>query len=230
VISRPPPPAPSASHHPQARKLESEIDRKLSDYAKLAQSSGAGVSDALLHSDGVDATSAAIQSLLQRLSDVNRAMSGATAGGEARTHVLARHRDILAEFTHEHRRVGKIVEANRDREALIGGGRGGGGNGGGGFVEDGGADALLRERGSIHSSTSKVDEVIGQATATAAALINQREIFSRVGDNLGQMGDRFPVVQNLMSAIKRKKSKDTIVLSVVTAMCVGFILIYWMSK
>ncbi len=41
-----------------------------------------------------------IQSLLQQLSDINHDMSGVIAGaGDARSHTLARHRDILTDLT-----------------------------------------------------------------------------------------------------------------------------------
>jgi hypothetical protein len=44
-----------------------------------------------------------VEGLLQRLSDVNGAMSGAVTGGDVRSHTLARHKDIVMEFTHEFR-------------------------------------------------------------------------------------------------------------------------------
>lgn len=41
-----------------------------------------------------------IESLLQQLSDINHEMSGVIAGaGDARSHTLARHRDILTDLT-----------------------------------------------------------------------------------------------------------------------------------
>ena len=41
-----------------------------------------------------------IVALLQRLSDVNDEMGGAIVGGsDARSHTLARHRDVLQEYT-----------------------------------------------------------------------------------------------------------------------------------
>lgn len=210
--------------------MESEIDGKLAAYAKFASgpSGGMGVSDALLAGDSLDAQSADIEGLLQRLSDVNGAMSGAVTGGDARAHTLARHKDIVLEFTQEFRRVKSTVDANREHASLLGGGRVGGG--GGEFGDSSASSQLIRERSTIHSSTSKVDEVIGQAQATAAALVSQRGIFANVANNLSNIGSRFPVVNNMLTAIKRKKSKDTIILSVVVALCTGFTLIYWLSK
>jgi Golgi SNAP receptor complex protein 1 len=44
---------------------------------------------------------------------------------------------------------------------------------------------------------------------------------------LSDLGAKFPVVNNLVGAIRRKKSKDTIILSAVVASCTLFLLAYW---
>ena len=38
------------------------------------------------------------------------------------------------------------------------------------------------------------------------------------------------VMRDVLAAIKRKRSKDTMVLSAVVAFCVAFTLIYWLAK
>lgn len=45
-----------------------------------------------------------------------------------------------------------------------------------------------------------------------------------------QLGSRFPVVSNLVAAIRRKKSKDTMILSAVVAGCTILMLLYWFNK
>jgi len=47
---------------------------------------------------------------------------------------------------------------------------------------------------------------------------------------LGNLGAKFPVVNSLVSAIRRKKSKDTLILSAVVACCTLFLLAYWSRK
>lgn len=191
--------------------------------------------------DGVDAQEGALESLLQRLTDVNAAMAGAVsggiAGGEARSYTLARHRDVLGEFTSEFKRVRDAVSTSRDRDALLGGASRGsrGRASASGLSTDGLSDTsqtelLMRERSTVHSSTSAVDDVIGAAQATAAALVSQRGIFGGIASNLSGVGSRFGVVHDVLAAIKRKRSKDTMVLSAVVAFCVAFTLIYWLAK
>jgi len=187
--------------------------------------------------DGVDAQEGALESLLQRLTDVNAAMAGAVsggiAGGEARSYTLARHRDVLGEFTSEFKRVRDAVSTSRDRDALLGGRaatRGSGGGASDGMSDSSQTELLMRERSTVHSSTSAVDDVIGAAQATAAALVSQRGIFGGIASNLSGVGSRFGVMHDVLAAIKRKRSKDTMVLSAVVAFCVAFTLIYWLAK
>ena len=211
----------------QARSLESEIDGKLATLQRAASTAGVGVRDALLAGDSLDAQVTDLESLLQRLADVSTAMAGAVKGGvgDSRAHTLARHKDIYAEYQSELRRAKNAVQQSRESAELLGSGRVSGGLNGGGdhFGDSSAGSQLMRERGTIMSSTSKVDDVIGQAQATAAALVNQREIFQNVNRNLDAIGSRFPMVNNLLQAIRRKRSKDTMVLATVVAICTAFL-------
>ena len=194
---------------------------------------GVDVSDALLAGDSLDAQTADLDALLQRLADVSTAMAGAVKGGvgDTRAHTLARHKDVLTEYQHELRRAKNAVQQSRESAELLGSGRASGGLSSSDHFGDSSAGSqLMRERGTIMSGTSKVDDVIGQAQATAAALVNQREIFQNVNRNLDAIGSRFPMVNNLLQAIRRKRSKDTMVLATVVAICTAFTLIYWLSK
>lgn len=95
----------------EARKLESELDVRVAQYAKMCTSSGglgeqAGGVGSGNGGEKVGATghtkqaAAEIETLLEKLSDVNAAMgSAATGGADSRAHTLARHRDILTDFS-----------------------------------------------------------------------------------------------------------------------------------
>ena len=232
-----PSPPPSPGFLTQARKLEGEIDAKLGAFAKAASGAGAGVRDALLAGDSLDAQAAALETLLQRLADVNAAMRGAATGGEsaaARTHTLTRHGEVLAEFEGEFARAKAATAHARERDDLLGRRRVGAAGGASGDGEPFGASSagsqLIRERATVMGATSRVDDVIGQAQATARELVSQRGILGAAGGALREFGARFGTINNLLVAIKRKRSKDTIVLSGVVAVCTAFTLIYWLSK
>eukprot|EP00242_Pyramimonas_sp_CCMP2087_P004082 CAMPEP_0198219852 /NCGR_PEP_ID=MMETSP1445-20131203/76500_1 /TAXON_ID=36898 /ORGANISM="Pyramimonas sp., Strain CCMP2087" /LENGTH=234 /DNA_ID=CAMNT_0043897417 /DNA_START=307 /DNA_END=1011 /DNA_ORIENTATION=- len=220
----------------EARKSESEIDQKLAAFSKIGSGSASSSESANLlgesqRGDIINSKAMEIEGLLERLSDLNEAMGGLvnSGGAVARMHTLARHKDILMEFTQEFRRTRSTVTVDmRHHELLRGstgitssmdflGGQGQPGN-------------ALRERNLIDNSSSAIDDVIEQAQASLSTLTGQREMFEGMGAKLNQLGNKYPAINSLMNAIRRKRSKDTIVLSAVIACCTLFLLIYWFSK
>lgn len=99
--------------------------------------------------------------------------------------------------------------------------------------------------------------MISQAQSTKAALSSQRALFGDVQGKVKLLGDKFPVIRGLIGtflkphpflifsslsfflviqlliligSIKRKKSRDTLILAAVIAACTLFLIIYWLSK
>ncbi|GIL67626.1 hypothetical protein Vafri_20975 [Volvox africanus] len=218
----------------EARRLEGELDVKLAAFTKLCSSFEASyklnsTDNAALGADQqlAQTKAAEVEDLLQRLSDVNDEMA-ATVGGstDSRSHTLARHRDILQEFTQEFRKVNATLGAALDRVKLLAGST----ESPLLSVQVQSSGALLRERGTIQNSANMVDDLLSQASNVSGNLMQQRRMFEGIGDKLVAVGSRFPVVNGLLNAIRRKKSKDTLVLSGVIAACVLFTIIYVMAK
>ncbi|XP_010544627.1 PREDICTED: Golgi SNAP receptor complex member 1-2-like isoform X2 [Tarenaya hassleriana] len=191
----------------EARKIEGDLDVKLSSYAKLGARFNQGG-----HIDTGSPTVGSgrswksmemeIQSLLENLLDINDSMSRCAASAAPTTSVtqkLARHRDILHEYTQASGSMSPGVQ-------------------------------VLRERASIHGSISHIDEVINQAQAARAVLGSQRSMFADVQGKVKLLGDKFPVIRGLLGSIRRRRSRDTIILSAVIAACTLFLIIYWLSK
>ncbi|KAF3553571.1 hypothetical protein F2Q69_00018065 [Brassica cretica] len=234
----------------EARKIEGDLDVKLSSYAKLGARFNQGgtlpsslitMLFASLVGYGVDGGSPGgswksmeieIQSSLEKLLDINDSMSRCAASAAPTTSVtqkLARHRDILHEYTQEFRRIKGNISSMREHAELLS------------SVRDDISEykasgsmspgvQVLRERASIHGSISHIDEVIGQAQATRAVLGSQRSLFSDVQGKVKNLGDKFPVIRGLLGSIRRRRSRDTLILSAVIAACTLFIIIYWLSK
>jgi hypothetical protein len=53
----------------------------------------------------------------------------------------------------------------------------------------------------------QVDDMLAQAQSVSRSLLEQRRIFSNVQDKLVTVGERFPVINGLLNAVRRKKSK-----------------------
>jgi len=169
-----------------------------------------------------------VDELLKQLVDVNRAMD--THPGESRNFVRARHQEILDDLREEFKRLRTSIGQAQDTAELLSGANL---RWGGGAVEDSGngngatsSSALLRERGMISAGMAAMDGVIGQANAIAGSLTQQGSLLDNVGRRVGQVGHKMPLVNGILSAIRRKKSKDALILSFVTAICLVFVLLY----
>ncbi|KAK4755568.1 hypothetical protein SAY87_009325 [Trapa incisa] len=219
-----------------ARKIEGDLDVKLSSYAKLgARYSQAGYVDAgspTVGSRSWKSMEMEIQSLLEKLLDTNDAMSRCAASAALTTSVtqkLARHRDILHEFTQEFRRIKGNINSMREHAELLS------------SVRDDISEykasgsmsprvQLLRERAAIHGSISHIDDVISQAQTTKAALGSQRALFGDVQGKVKLLSEKFPLIRGVLGSIRRRRSRDTLILSAVIAGCTLFLIIYWLSK
>ncbi|MCO5549166.1 hypothetical protein L7F22_002633 [Adiantum nelumboides] len=222
----------------EARKLESDLDLKLSSYAKLGGMLAhggymEGSSSTDVGGDGsCKSMEVEIDALLKRLLDVNDAMSRCAAEAAHTTSVtqkLARHRDILHEFTQEFKRTRKNIHSIREHAELLTSVR----NDISEYKASGSLSpgaSLLRERAAIHGNVNQLDDVISQAHTTKGALSSQRDVFINIEGKAKHLGDQFPVIRGILGAIKRKKSKDTIILSAVIAACTLFLVVYWLNK
>ncbi|EPS60980.1 hypothetical protein M569_13822 [Genlisea aurea] len=222
----------------EARKIEGDLDVKLSSYAKLGARFSQGGhlesgSPTIGSSRSWKSMEMEIQSLLEKLLDINDSMSRCAASAAHTTSVtqkLARHRDILHEFTQEFRRIKGNISSMWEHAELLTSVRDdiseykGSGN-----VSP--SMQLLRERAAIHGSIAHIDEVISQAQTTRAVLGSQRALFGDVQGKVKLLTEKFPIVRGLIAgSIKRRKSRDTLILSAVIAACTLFLIIYWLSK
>lgn len=208
----------------QARKLEAQLDEQMYSYRKLVSTKADNVADNDLES-GID-------QLLKQLEQVNFHMQAwvSSGGSEIFSHTLTRHQEILQDLTQEFYRLRSSLRAKKEHASLLEDFRE--------FdrtrvdLEDGGSaeHALLKERASISRSTGQMDTVISQAQATLGALAFQGSTFGGINLKLSNVSSRLPTVSHILSAIKRKKSMDTIILSLVASVCTFLILIYWLSK
>ncbi|KAJ4879362.1 Golgi SNAP receptor complex member 1-1 [Raphanus sativus] len=210
----------------QARKIEAQLDEQMHSYRRLvsAKSDGGAESD----------LEAGIDLLLRQLQQVNAQMQAwvSSGGSEMVSHTLTRHQEILQDLTQEFYRhrsnlrtkqehaslLEDFKEFDRTRLDLEAGG-------------DGSTEqALLNEHVGINRNTAQMDGVISQAQATLGTLVFQRSTFGRINSKLSNVTSRLPTVNTILSAIKRKKSMDTIILSLVAAVCTFLIFIYWLTK
>ncbi|PRQ50449.1 putative golgi SNAP receptor complex, subunit 1, GOSR2/Membrin/Bos1 [Rosa chinensis] len=187
----------------QARKLEAQLDEQMNSYRKFVSAKGSVKFDAADND-----LESGIDRLLKQLQQVNLQMQ-AWEFYRLRSSLRAKqeHASLLEDFR----------EFDRTRVDLEAGG-------------DSAGNALLKEHASVSRSTGQMDTVISQAQATLGALVLQRSTFGGINSKLSNIGSRLPTVSHILSAIKRKKSMDTIILSLVASVCTFLIFIYWLTK
>ncbi|KAA8521669.1 hypothetical protein F0562_012341 [Nyssa sinensis] len=218
------PPSSWDSLRKQARKLEAQLDEQMHLYRKLVSTKTNDGTDNDLES-GID-------QLLQQLKQVNSHMQAwvSSGGSEIFSHTLTRHQEILQDLTQEFNRLRSSLRAKKEHASLLEDFRE--------FdrtrldLEEGGGSeqALLKEHASISRSSGQVDSVISQAQESLKTLVFQRSTFGGINSKLSNVGSRLPTVNHILSAIKKKKSMDTIILSLVASVCTFLILIYWFTK
>ena len=54
---------------------------------------------------------------------------------------------------------------------------------------------------------TQMDDAMGQAQAVASSLADQRQMFDNIGSKLMTIGNKFPIVNGLLNAIRRKKNR-----------------------
>uniref|UniRef100_A0A0D6R5T6 Golgi SNAP receptor complex member 1 n=2 Tax=Araucaria cunninghamii TaxID=56994 RepID=A0A0D6R5T6_ARACU len=208
----------------QARKLEGQLDEKLASYRKLINAKHEGYEQE--HEAG-------IERLLQQLQQVNAQMQVWVSSGtsDVLSHTLTRHKEILHDLNQEFIRLRSSFKARREHEALLQSFSARDSvNGDLEKNSDSAEQALLNEQAILQRSTGQMDNVVLHAQATLGALVFQRSTFGNISSKLTNVSSRLPSVNHVLSAIRRRKSMDTIILSLVASACTIFILLYWLSK
>ncbi|XP_060208832.1 Golgi SNAP receptor complex member 1-1-like isoform X4 [Lycium barbarum] len=101
------------------------------------------------------------------------------------------------------------------------------------WVSSGGSEIFshtLTRHQEILQDLFEMDGVISHAQETMKALVFQRSTFGGINSKLSNVASRLPTVNHILSAIKKKKSMDTIIFSLVASVCMFLILIYWFTR
>nr|GEU39354.1 Golgi SNAP receptor complex member 1-1-like [Tanacetum cinerariifolium] len=142
-----------------------------------------------------------------------------SGGSEMFSHTLNRHHEIHHDLTQEFNRLRSSLKAKREHASLLEDFRE--------FdrarldIEEGCGSheqSLLKERATIMRNTGQMDGVISQAQDTLGSLVFQRSTFRGVNSKLSNVSSRLPTVNSIISAINKKKSMDTIILSLLACL------------
>ncbi|KIJ54343.1 hypothetical protein M422DRAFT_153822 [Sphaerobolus stellatus SS14] len=213
----------------QARTLEFLLDSKLAAYSRLVATFTKDAGD--LESSGSaerwQDLEAEVEDLLEKLNEINDGMAALlndsdTPPSQGMQHTIQRHREVLRDNTRDFERTKKNVRAALDRANLITNVR----NDIDAYHRSSAADALLAERGRIDNSHRMTDDILDQAYATRDEFSRQRSAISSINARMGSVINTLPGIDSVISMIKSRRRRDTIILGCVVGLCTVFILNY----
>lgn len=113
-----------------------------------------------------------------------------------------------AEATHRPQRSSTILNFDQDDDKY----------------DHGMRESLLKESGHLTRSEQLIDEQFDLALKTRENLINQRNTINSMRTGFSNITNQFTSVNGLIKKIKIRKRRDTIIVAVIFAICLGLFL------
>ncbi|KAH7923254.1 V-snare-domain-containing protein [Leucogyrophana mollusca] len=216
------------SLHRKCRTLEALFDSKLTTYSRLA-------STVTKNQDDVEAGGSRerwrdlegeVEDLLEQLRETNDELLALTNQSDTQpsqtmARAMQRHREVYQDYARELRRTKANVQHALEQANLLTGVR----NDIDAYKSSA-ADSLLAERGRIDSSHQMTDDILGQAYETRAEFSRQSSSLSGINTRMVGVINTIPGINNLLSMIKSRRRRDSIIIGVVVAICLLLILSY----
>jgi len=227
----------------EARKLESEIDLLLVSYSKFGSSFAASSflipgdepverAAAASNADAKDHRAGEIEQKLMALSEVNEEMSKCLSAFEPTNAtsqaILQHHRGKLHDYQQDFKKTKANINATREHAELLSHVRQDISHFKAGTNSR--MENALRTRGAIHGSDRTADQILGQATEAREQLVSQRNLLQTSLAKLTGSSGTFSGLNNILTQIKRKKSRDWLILGLFISFCTCFILWYWLRS
>ncbi|KAJ7492345.1 hypothetical protein FB451DRAFT_1022243 [Mycena latifolia] len=229
--------------HRQCRTLENLFDSKLTSYSQLVSSISG-------HSDDVEASGSSerwkdleleLDDLLEKaytvrfqvvlanfplkLEETNEQLSALASEPDTlsapMSRAVQRHAELFQDNARELRRTKASVKNALDHANLLSGVR----NDIDAYKSSA-ADSLLAEHGRIDSSHRMTDDILEQAYETRAEFGRQRTALDGINSRMKSVLNTMPGINNLVSMIKSRRRRDTIIMGVVIGVCIIIILSY----
>ncbi|KAJ7459171.1 hypothetical protein B0H11DRAFT_2060638 [Mycena galericulata] len=213
--------------HRQCRTLENLFDSKLTSYSQL-------VSTISQRPDDLEASGSSerwkdleleLDDLLEKLEENNEQLSALANEPDTLSasmlRAIQRHGELFQDNARELRRTKASVKNALDHANLLSGVR----NDIDAYKSSA-ADSLLAERGRIDSSHRMTDDILDQAYETRAEFGRQRTALAGINSRMKGVLNTMPGLNNLVSMIKSRRRRDTIIMGVVIAVCIILIISY----
>jgi len=134
---------------------------------------------------------------------------------------IQRHRELFQDNARELKRTKTSVQNALDQANLLSGVRN--------DIEaykSTTADSLLAERGRIDSSHRMTDDILNQAYETRSEFSRQRASLAGINTRMMNVLNTMPGINNLVSMIKSRRRRDSIIMGLVIGVCMIIIISY----
>jgi len=212
----------------QCRTLESLLENKLNVYSRLASTISSRTDDVEANgsSDRWQDLESEVDGLLEKLQETNEQLSAtlndpASPPSQSMMRAVQLHRDVLQDYMRETVRTKANVKRALDEANLLSGVRN--------DIEaykSSAAESLLAERGRIDNSHSMTDSILDQARATRAEFAEQRGALAGINTRMSGVISTIPGINNLLSMIKSRRRRDSLIIGCLIGVCTLVILSY----
>ncbi|KAF8640357.1 hypothetical protein AX17_000028 [Amanita inopinata Kibby_2008] len=134
---------------------------------------------------------------------------------------IQRHREVCQDNARELRRTKSNAQNALDQANLLSGVR----NDIDAYKSSA-ADALLAERGRIDSSHRMTDDILQQAYETRSEFGRQRISLASINTRMMHVINTTPGINNLISMIRSRRRRDSIILGIIIGVCTIILLSY----
>ncbi|EDR15823.1 v-SNARE protein [Laccaria bicolor S238N-H82] len=213
--------------HRQCRTLENLFDAKLTSYAQVASNIFRPSHDleAAHSTERWNDLEAELDDLSLKLQGINDQLATLAANPELLSpsilRTIQRHQELQQDHLRELRRTKANARTALDQANLLSGVR----NDIDAYKSSA-ADSLLAERGRVDSSHRMTDDMLQQAYETRSEFSRQRGSLTSIQNRMLHVINTMPGINNLVSMIKSRRRRDSIILGLVIGVSVIIILSY----
>jgi len=217
------------SLHRQCRTLESLFDTKLTAYARLASSHSHTRHEDIEASGSPERwkdVELEVEELLEKLEEANEQLETLSQDpvnppSQSMMRAIQRHRDVYQDYAREFRRTKSNAQHALEQANLLTGVRNDINT-----YKSSAADALLAERGRIDSSHRMTDDILDQAYETRSEFSRQRTSLAGINTRMSGVLNTMPGLDKVVSMVKSRKRRDSIIMGIVIGICVVLLLTY----
>jgi len=166
-----------------------------------------------------------VDDVLEKLEEINEQLAALAKEPDALSpsmlRAIQRHRELFQDNVRELNRTKVSVKHALDQANLLNGVR----NDIDAYKSSA-SESLLAERGRIDNSHRVTDEILEQAYETRSEFARQRVSLAGINTRIMGVINTMPGINNLLSMIKTRRRRDSIIVGVVIGICIILLFSY----